>query len=334
MHEPFMQAALKQAWRGRGVAAPNPAVGAVAVTDGKIIAQAFHPEMGQPHAEQLLFQQLPDDCSNMTLYVTLEPCNHWGRTPPCVKGITSRRFKQVVYGYRDPNPIVASNDTPKQLLACGIDVLHYPLPEIDDFYASYTYWMQTGRPWVTVKMAQSLDGKIAGKNGERVQLSNALCAEFTHKARLHTDIILTTAQTIQHDNPLLNARVGPRVISKPVAILDRQKRLTQDANIHKTAKSLHLFHGVSDACEIDLKAVLDNLGQAGYHDVWVEAGGRLFSALHREKLVQRTILYVVPVQLGEEATPLYQGDNLLEGAEKITCDVLGDNFKLTLDWHK
>ncbi len=329
-----MQAALKQAWLGRGVAAPNPAVGAVAVTDGRIIAQASHPGMGHPHAEQLLFQQLPDNCSNITLYVTLEPCNHWGRTPPCVEGVISRRFKQVVYGYRDPNPIVASNDTPKQLSACGIDVLHYPLPEIDTFYASYAFWVQTGRPWVTVKMAQSLDGKIAGKNGERVQLSNAACAEFTHKARLHTDVILTTARTIQQDNPLLNARIGSNVISKPIAVLDRQKQLPPAAYIHTTAKSLQLFHGAPDACEIDLKAVLDDLGQTGYHDVWVEAGGLLFSALHREKLVQRTILYIVPVQLGDEATPLYHGDRLLEGAEKVTCDALDDNFKLTLDWHK
>jgi len=139
MHEPFMHAALKQARLKRGFTAPNPAVGAVAVLDGNIIAQASHPGMGQPHAEQLLLKALPDDCSNISLYVTLEPCNHWGRTPPCVDGLIARKFKQVVYAYRDPNPLVAANNTPALLTEQGIDVVHYPLPEIDAFYESYAF---------------------------------------------------------------------------------------------------------------------------------------------------------------------------------------------------
>ncbi|MCH9756495.1 MAG: bifunctional diaminohydroxyphosphoribosylaminopyrimidine deaminase/5-amino-6-(5-phosphoribosylamino)uracil reductase RibD [Gammaproteobacteria bacterium] len=334
MHEPFMQAALKQAWRKRGVTAPNPAVGAVAVHDGKIIAQASHPGMGQPHAEQLIFDVLPDDCSNIILYVTLEPCNHWGRTPPCVDGLIARRFKQVVYAYRDPNPLVVENNTPALLAEQGIDVVHYPLPEIDAFYASYAFWVQTGRPWVTVKMAQSFDGKIAGKKGAPVQLSNAACGASTHKARLHTDIILTTVKTIQRDNPALNARIGDAVISKPVAILDRQKRLDPEAKIHETAKKLHIYHGKPDKEEalLDLGVVLDDLGRLGYHDVWVEAGGQLFSALHREKLVQRTILYLVPDSLGLDATPLYHGDALLSGAKQIAWENMDDNLKVTMDW--
>ncbi|MDF1646396.1 MAG: bifunctional diaminohydroxyphosphoribosylaminopyrimidine deaminase/5-amino-6-(5-phosphoribosylamino)uracil reductase RibD [Legionellaceae bacterium] len=333
MHEPFMQAALLQAWLKRGVTAPNPAVGAVAVFDGSIIAQASHPGLGQPHAEQLILNDLPDDCSNITLYVTLEPCNHWGRTPPCVQGLIRRRFKQVVYGYRDPNPIVVKNNTPALLAEQGIEAVHYPLPEIDAFYESYAFWVKTGRPWVTVKMAQSFDGKIAGQHGEPIQLSNAACAVETHKARLHTDVILTTARTIQYDNPSLNARIYDTIISKPVAILDRKKQLDPKARIHKTAQRLHLYHGQPDSSALlDLGEVFNDLGRLGYHDVWVEAGGTLFSALHREKRVQRTFLYLVPDSLGKDATDLYHDSALLSGAKHVAWDVLDNNLKVTLDW--
>jgi diaminohydroxyphosphoribosylaminopyrimidine deaminase / 5-amino-6-(5-phosphoribosylamino)uracil reductase len=336
MHEPFMIAALKQAWAGRGMTAPNPAVGAVAVLNGMIIAQAVtapNQGVGQPHAEQLLLDMLPDDCSHITLYVTLEPCNHWGLTPPCTAGIIQRRVKQVAYAYTDPNPLVSKNNTPDLLRQEGIDVLHYPMPEINAFYASYTHWVQTGRPWVTVKIAQSIDGKIAGKNNQRMQLSNAATSAVTHQARLHTDVILTTARTIQQDNPLLTARVGETVVQKPIAVLDRAQSLDATAHIHDTAQKLHLYHAnTASEKQIDLEAVLDDLGRIGYHDVWVEAGGRLFTALHQAQLVQRTIVYIVPDNLGPDATPLYHAAHLLSGAKEVVFEILDDNLKMTLDW--
>ncbi|MCH9690071.1 MAG: bifunctional diaminohydroxyphosphoribosylaminopyrimidine deaminase/5-amino-6-(5-phosphoribosylamino)uracil reductase RibD [Gammaproteobacteria bacterium] len=326
MHEPFMLAALQQAWLGRGVTAPNPAVGAVAVSDEKIIAQASHPGMGQPHAEQLLLKELPDDCSEITLYVTLEPCNHWGRTPPCTQGIIARGFKQVVYAYADPNPLVSKNDTTALLAEQGIDVVHYPLDEVDAFYASYAFWLQTGRPWVTLKIAQSFDGKIAGKHGQRVQLSNDLCSKNTHKERFYTDVILTTARTIEQDNPLLNARINGRITHKPIAVLDNKKQLSIEANVHKTAKKIHMY------CDQSLFDILLDLGRLGYHDVWVEAGSQLFNALHKEKLVQRTVLYLVPTSLGKDALALYHDVDLFTDAKKIQWDVLDDNLKVTVDW--
>lgn len=332
MHEKFLLAALEQARLRRGHTAPNPAVGAVAVRAHKIIAQASHPGMGQPHAEQLLLQDLPEDCSNITIYVTLEPCNHWGKTPPCVDALIARRVKKVVYAYADPNPLVAENNTPALLKASGIDVVHYPIPAIDAFYASYTFWLRTGRPWVTVKMAQTFDGKIAGKGGQRMTLSNAACARFTHQERLHTDVILTTAKTIQADNPQLNARVDADVVAKPVAVLDRTRSLSASAKIHQTAKLLHVYHGKPNEQQLDLKAILEDLGRIGYHDVWVEAGAELFNHLHQQHLVQRTYLYLVPKILGTQAMSLYAQENILDKAEHIIWEAMGDNLKATLEW--
>lgn len=325
MHKQLMQIALQQAWLKRGLTAPNPAVGAVAVADGNIIAQASHLGAGQPHAEQLLFQCLPDDCSNISLYVTLEPCNHWGKTPPCVDGIISRRFKRVVYGYTDPNPLVAVRNTPHRLRTAGIEVIHCPLPEIDAFYESYAFWSKTGRPWVTIKIAQTFDGKIAGKDGARMNLSNPSCSLVTHQGRLHTDVILTTTRTILQDDPQLNARVGSEVISKPVAILGRQQ-LKRTATIYQTAKKIHFYE------DMKLTEVLDDLGRIGYHDVWVEAGAKLFNAFHREQLVQKTLIYLVPNSLGSDATSLYLEKDILLGAKKINWEPLEDNLKVTLEW--
>jgi diaminohydroxyphosphoribosylaminopyrimidine deaminase/5-amino-6-(5-phosphoribosylamino)uracil reductase len=349
MHEQFLLAALQQALLGRGVCAPNPAVGAVAVHNGGIIAQAFHSGAGLPHAEQLLLEKLPASCAGVTVYVTLEPCNHWGRTPPCVDALIARGVKRVVYAYRDPNPVVASNDTPARFLASGIEAIHHPLPAIDEFYQSYTYWLQTGRPWVTVKIAQTLDGKIAGKGGARTVLSNALCAEFTHEQRRRSDVLLTTAATVNQDDPLLNVRQKDGVMSKPVALLDRCGRVNPDAQLHATAAHCFVYHAegrvvsepsarcsfhpiLSDENGLDLTAILEHLGRLGYHDVWVEAGAQLFNALHRAGLVNRTYVYLVPRVLGEEATSLYHDGVVFSAAKKIEWRVMGDNVMAILDW--
>ncbi|ASQ46146.1 Riboflavin biosynthesis protein RibD [Legionella clemsonensis] len=346
-----MLAALEQAWLGRGTCAPNPSVGAVAVHRGEIIARAWHPGAGNPHAEQLVLQQVPENLRDVTLYVTLEPCNHWGRTPPCVEAIIQRNIAQVVYGFSDPNPLVAANDTPKLLQNAGLEVLHYPLKEIDSFYQSYRYWTLTKKPWVTAKIAQTLDGKIAGVNGIPCQLSNVDCNEFTHQKRLYTDIILTTAKTIIKDNPRLNVRLKDKTYSKPLAIIDRSLSLTGKEEIFSTATHCHIFYqeGYSvkmplPKCsyhavpvknkQLNLKAVIYHLGRLGFHDVWVEAGGILFSALHRENLVQRTYLYLVPTVLGENTTPAFCGDFVFTRKKRVSWEVKADNVIACLDWQE
>ncbi|WP_133127792.1 bifunctional diaminohydroxyphosphoribosylaminopyrimidine deaminase/5-amino-6-(5-phosphoribosylamino)uracil reductase RibD [Legionella nagasakiensis] len=349
MHKQFLLAALEQARLGRGFCAPNPSVGAIAVQNGKIIAQAYHLGAGTPHAEQLLLNQLPANLLDITVYVTLEPCNHWGRTPPCVDAIIKYGVKRVVYGYSDPNPIVAANNTPERLRGEKIEVIHYPLVEIDEFYLSYRHWILTGLPWVTAKIAQTLDGKIAGKDGKRTFLSNSLCAEFTHKKRLQSDVILTTARTINQDDPLLNVRLPDMETSKTIAIIDGKGLLNPHAKMFATAKQCYIYHAdhykIHDGCpqsfyhavpaqngEVDLNAVIKHLGKVGYHDVWVEAGGRLFSALHRLGLVQQSYIYIVPGLLGEDATTGYPCGDIFRRARTVTWHPMGDNMIASLVW--
>lgn len=349
MHKQFLLAALEEARFGRGFCAPNPSVGAVAVQQGKIIAQSWHRGAGTPHAEILLLAQLPKDCMDVTIYVTLEPCNHWGKTPPCVDAIIKHGIKQVVYAYSDPNPVVSANNTPVLLHQQGIAVVHCPLPEIDAFYQSYRHWTFTHKPWVTAKIAQSFDGKIAGPLGARVFLSNDACAEFTHEHRMQSDVILTTSRTINQDNPLLNARMPERECSKPIAIIDSQLTLNPHSRVLANATHCHVYHDARHAVKnphancsyhampsasghLDLDAVIHHLGCLGYHDVWVEAGAALFNALHEAGLVNRTYVYLVPEVLGQTAMPAYQNTDMFHHANTVTWQAMGDNMIARFDW--
>jgi diaminohydroxyphosphoribosylaminopyrimidine deaminase/5-amino-6-(5-phosphoribosylamino)uracil reductase len=349
MHEKFLLTALEQARLGRGLCAPNPSVGAVAVQNGHIIAQAFHQGAGTPHAEQLLLAQIPPKMPGVSLYITLEPCNHWGKTPPCVDAIVEYGVEEVFFAYLDPNPLVAQNDSSAKLRAHGVKVTHLPLEEINEFYKSYAYWTKTHKPRVTVKMAQSLDGKIGQSEGERLILSNSLCAQFTHEMRAATDVILTTARTIQLDNPKMNVRVNNTEQTKPVAIIDRHLSLNSQATIFSTASHCHIFHHDMKSVSysnssfysmplkngtMDLTAIISCLGELGYHDVWVEAGGALFSALHQEALVHRTYLYIVPISLGQKAISAYQKHGLFERAHTVSWHAMGDNMIACLDWQE
>ncbi len=349
MHKQFLLKALEQAFLGRGKCSPNPSVGAIAVKDKTIIAQAWHHGAGKSHAEQLLLTNFPENTSGVTLYVTLEPCNHWGRTPPCVDAIIRHGIERVVYAYNDPNPIVSCNKTPLLLREQGIEVIHYEVAEITDFYKSYQYWTKTNKPVVTAKIAQTLNGKIAPFDGKKVMLSNAKCAAFTHRQRLYSDVILTTATTINIDNPLLNARVDGVAHAKHLAILDAKLKLNMDSLAIDCAEVCHVFydkslikpenhkkcvyHGLElQKGKFDLEEVICHLGKIGYHDVWVEAGGKLFTALHEEKLVQRTYLYIVPTLFADNAINAYSATGLFDSPKSINWQEMDDNMLAIIDW--
>jgi diaminohydroxyphosphoribosylaminopyrimidine deaminase/5-amino-6-(5-phosphoribosylamino)uracil reductase len=319
------------------------------VQNGHIIAQACHLGAGSPHAEQLLLAQIPPKIPGISLYITLEPCNHWGKTPPCINAIIAYGVEEVIFSYLDPNPLVAQNNSSAQLREHGIKVTHVPLTEINEFYKSYAYWTVTRKPRVTVKMAQTLDGKIGQSEGDRLILSNSLCAQFTHEKRASADILFTTARTIQSDNPKMNVRLNNTEQSKPVAILDRHLSLNMDALIFSTAKHCHIYHhDIKDAPYanssfhlmplkndiMDLTAIINHLGMLGYHDVWVEAGGALFNSLHQEGLVHRTYLYIVPNSLGQKGISAYKQSGLFDRAHSVSWQAMGDNMIVCLDWQE
>lgn len=317
----YLGLALTEASARRGFCAPNPAVGAVIVKDGQILAVGKHWAAGQPHAEVDALNQLSQEQSRgATLYVTLEPCCHFGKTPPCTDLIIERKIGRVFYAYADPNPVVAGKGE-AILNAAGIPCEHYPLAEIDEFYRSYLYWRNHGRPWVSAKLALSLDGKIAAGDGSPVPITGLECQRLTHESRCASDAILSSANTVLADNPLLNVRLS-ETIAKPIYILDRRLRLTGDEKIFGSADSVTIFHSKSflpksrlnleekgarciavDEIDegLDLLAILDCIGNDGMHDLWIEAGGKLFYQFYTQDLIHRALIYLSPKTLGEEA---------------------------------
>lgn len=350
----YLRRALALAQVNRGFCAPNPCVGAVLVKNNQIIAEGYHLGSGLPHAEATVLTPLTlQQTENATLYVTLQPCCHTKKkTPPCTDLIIAKKLTKIVYGYQDPNPAVGStSDT--LLQQAGVSCIQRPLPEIDAFYAHYTFWWKTKRPWVTAKIALSLDGKITAIKGQRTQLTGPNAAQFTHQQRQQADALLTTAKTILVDNPQLNVRLGKHIYSKPVYILDRQLTIPLSAQIFSTAKQVTLFHqeGLSSAQKmpylqagvrlfsiphekegLNLLSVLEQIGREGHHDLWVESGGHCFEQFAQNKLLQRAFVYIAPICLGSAPPPAFTHSPFNEAQQIRPPQILGQDVCFTFDW--
>ncbi len=340
----YLIRALELARARRGFCAPNPAVGALVVKEGKILAEGAHQGAGNPHAEVEALKAYADQSTEgATLYVSLEPCNHQGRTPPCTELILERKIARVCYAYADPNPEVAGKGA-EYLRAHGVEVLHLPVPEIDEFYQSYAHWLHTRRPYVSAKLALSLDGKIAGPEGRPVSITGLELNQLTHRRRLQSDAILTTVRTIINDNPRLNIRIDNQIIAKPLYILDRNADLPLNAEVFQTVSKITIFHrsnvdplrlkflqdrGVHCVClnELDWPLILDSIGRDGIHDLWVEAGGHCFESLWESKLMNRALFYLSPKTLGNEAYPAFkEAHDFTLNAKKVTWTQMGSEL--------
>lgn len=352
-HDHLLEA-LSLAQIQKGSTAPNPSVGAVVVKDGIVIGKGYHHAPGHPHAEVDALKPLGTAAQGATVYVTLEPCCHYGRTPPCTDLLIQHQVARVVYGFRDPNPKVAGKGA-HALQQAGIVCEYLSLPEIDHFYQSYAFWTLHQRPWVTVKLAMSLDGKIAGKDGAPCQITGSKLATFTHQQRARADAILTTVKTVIADNPALNVRQGGPPQQKPLYLLDRRGECPLTANILTTARQITLFHGKelsqarlqqltargiichlvpTNAAGLDLAAVVAYVGSEGVHDLWVEAGGTCFRAFIEQQLAQSAYLYIAPVWLGDEATSAFPGfaGKLLSHARWVKWSTIGEDGVIEAQW--
>lgn len=348
----YLTQALTLAHIRRGFCSPNPSVGAVITLDNKVLATGYHLACGEPHAEVDALKKLAMKAHGATIYVTLAPCCHWGKTPPCTDALIQAGIKRVVYGYNDPNPNVSIQGI-AALQAKGIACEFLSLPEITAFYASYQHWCEKKQPFITAKMALTLDGKMAGKAGERIQITGKALQELTHASRKTADAILTTAKTILHDDPQLNVRLRHETIPKPIYILDSELNLPLTATVFKTAKSLTIFHaenrnlkrqqqltelGVrcilidNNAQGLDLKKVIYQIGQDGIHDLWIEAGGHCFAAFIAQHLLQRAFIYVAPQCLGSGQAAFGEDFSLDLGKCEIHWEQFGKDALCDIRW--
>jgi diaminohydroxyphosphoribosylaminopyrimidine deaminase/5-amino-6-(5-phosphoribosylamino)uracil reductase len=318
----YMRLALRLARRGLGKTSPNPMVGAVIVKEDRIIGQGYHRRFGGDHAEVDALKHTKEDASGATLYVTLEPCRHWGKTPPCTDAIIERKIDKVVIGMLDPFPEMRGKSV-ELLKQKGIEtvvgVLETECRSLNEAYLKYT---TTGLPFVTVKFAQTLDGRIATAPGASRWISSPASLKLAHKLRATHDAILVGVNTVLTDNPELTTRLVKG--RNPVrVILDSKIRIPLDAKVltnQKAARTLVAATPAADKAKlsalksmgievltvspdkqgrVDLKQLLKTLGQRQISSLLVEGGGAVITSFLRLNLVDRLVAIIAPKILGK-----------------------------------
>lgn len=323
--EVAMRRALELAARGLYSTAPNPRVGAVLTRDAEIIGEGWHERPGQPHAEPNAIREAGERARGATAYVTLEPCNHHGRTPPCVDALLAAGVRRVVYAVGDPNPRVNGAGAAR-LRASGVVVESGLLErEAEELNAGFMMRMRQGRPFVRLKSAASLDGRTALANGKSKWITSEESRADVQHWRAQSGAILTSAATVLADDPRLDVRIeSPR---QPLrVVLDRRRQVKKNAHILAPPGDVLLFRGTVGKTRassrdeklgaariervrivrghLDPARVLARLAELEVNDVLVEAGPRLSGALLRAGLVDEWLLYLAPMLLGSNARPL------------------------------
>jgi diaminohydroxyphosphoribosylaminopyrimidine deaminase/5-amino-6-(5-phosphoribosylamino)uracil reductase len=325
----YLEMAYGLAEKARGWASPNPYVGAVVVQGGRIVGHGFHERPGLPHAEAIALQRAGRRAGGSTLYVTLEPCVHWGRTPPCVDAVLRAAPKRVVISSLDPNPVVFKKGVAR-LRAAGIDLSVGLLKDKNSVLnESYIKFITRGVPFVTLKAALSLDGRIATRMGDSRWISSPLTREYVHLLRGEQDGIMVGIGTILRDDPRLTIRnrhwAGKEIVrvvldsglrfplkARLLSTLGRGRIIVfttkaassrKKAALEKNGLEVIATAGSPDRCE--LTEVMAHLGQRGIASLLVEGGSGLLTAMIEKKLADKVFLTFSPLLIGGEAAPSF-----------------------------
>jgi diaminohydroxyphosphoribosylaminopyrimidine deaminase / 5-amino-6-(5-phosphoribosylamino)uracil reductase len=323
-----MARALELAARGQGFVEPNPTVGCVIARGAEIIGEGWHRRFGGPHAEVEALQVAGARARGCTMYVTLEPCCHYGKTPPCTDAVLASGVNRVVIALADPFPDVAGGGI-ALLRAAGLEVVvGVREEEVRRLNAPYLKLLATGRPWVIAKWAMTLDGKLATRSGDSRWISGEASRQIVHALRGRVDAVIVGRGTAQCDDPLLTARpAGPRLATR--IVLDRRAELSSESKLVQTASESPVLvvadHEASAAncrrlrdahCEVlmltgatredQLCQLLDELGRRRMTNVLVEGGAAVFGALFDAELVDEVLAFIAPKIVGgrESKTPV------------------------------
>jgi len=321
-NEKFMKRAIELAEKGRGYTSPNPIVGSLIVKDGEIISEAYHEKFGKLHAEALAIKKAGERTKNATIYVTLEPCSHHGKTPPCTDAIINAGIKKVVIGSIDPNPQVNGTGV-KKLQDAGIEVITRVLEkECYEINRGFFKHIQTNRPWVTLKLALTTDGYVADSQGKSQWITGKEAREFVHQQRKQYDAIMVGAGTAVKDDPSLlpddkSGFIPNRIIIDETLSIPYKLKVVNDNFRNKTIivtciqdrenkkeelrkrKIKVIETSADDFGWVDLKQALEQLATRGITSIYCEGGGQMAGSLVNAGLVDELQIFIAPKILGE-----------------------------------
>ena len=342
----YMRRAMELAERGVGFTNPNPMVGAVIVKGGKVIGEGWHERCGEWHAESNAFKNCTVPAEGATMYVTLEPCCHYGKTPPCTEAIIEHGIARVVVGMEDPNPLVAGKGI-ALLREAGIEVVcgveEEALREQNRVFLKY---ISTKLPWVAMKTAMTLDGKIATRTGDSKWITGAEARAYVHELRHRFMAIVVGIGTAVADDPLLNCRIEGRGVRQPIrVVVDSNARLSLDSQLVKTAgeyrtivahtrfapeesvKALREAGVEMLLCKekeglVDVRNLLELLGQSGIDSILLEGGGSLNYTFLAEGLADELYAFIAPKIVGgmNAKTPV-EGAGMEKMADAINLEL-------------
>ncbi len=322
-----MARALRLARRGLNTATPNPRVGCVIVRDGHVVGEGWHEKAGLPHAEAGALAAIVgagDTPIGATAYVTLEPCSHFGRTPPCADALIAAGVARAVVAMRDPNPLVAGQGLAR-LAAAGIEVAS-GLMEADatELNIGFVSRMTRGRPWLRLKVAASLDGKTALNNGVSQWITGPAARRDAHAWRARSCAVLTGIGTVKDDNPRLTVREVPTTRQPLRVVIDSRLETPPDAAILEggnvliaaaqddagraaalRARGAEIVILPNDGGKVELADLLRELGRRGINEILAEAGTRLNGSLLREGCVDELLIYQAPLLMGDSARGMF-----------------------------
>ena len=351
----YMRRALELAARGLYTTDPNPRVGCVLVRDGRVLGEGWHERAGEAHAEVNALRAAADAAQGATAYVTLEPCAHTGRTPPCTQALIGARVGRVVYATGDPNPLVNGAGV-AALRAAGIDTVGDVLAaEARALNPGFFKRMRSGLPWVRVKLGASLDGRTALANGASRWVTGPAARQDAQRFRARSSVVLSGSGTVLADDPALNVRIEGASRQPLRAVLDSELRVPPQARMFDREGPALVFTASTDAARraelerrgvrvetvarapqggLALEPVLRRLAEQAANEIWVEAGARLAGALLCARLVDELIVYLAPSLLGPTARALVELPEITQLEQRMRlqfteCKPIGPDLRLT-----
>jgi diaminohydroxyphosphoribosylaminopyrimidine deaminase/5-amino-6-(5-phosphoribosylamino)uracil reductase len=354
----FMARALRLAERGLFTTDPNPRVGCVVVSDGRVVGEGWHERAGSPHAEVHALQQADSAAAGATAYITLEPCSHHGRTPPCADALIASGVSRAVVAMQDPNPQVAGQGL-QALRDAGIEVADGLLEqEAELLNPGFVMRMRRGRPWVRCKLAMSLDGRTAMASGESQWITGPAAREDVHRLRARSSAIMTGIGTVLADDPSLTARLaghdGATLLQPLRVVIDSGLRLPPAARLLQQPGETLVVTALEDAtgeaalvrpgvsvvtlptrgARPDLAAVMQYLARLEVNELHLEAGARLSGAMLDAGLVDELVIYMAPHLMGDTARGLFHLPGLEKMAQRIRLQLrdiraVGEDWRIT-----